>query len=283
MEVVNSFTDSQKTVDDFAGDRLHKEQAMAMMAKHNETLPETPDRNEYGFIATGSQPTTGEPFMGSQGTEKVIKEYLKNLYKGKETLRVEEMEILEQEVQDKEAEKTHLQVLLRDYEADLENVATIKKLVAAKRTKKQKELLMGEKSLEERIADIKDNRLPMIDEKKVEKARELLLLKDQADRDRGEEEKAMEFASITAHAVQKATGALFEKRDFYTSTPFKLETKVQPNSFTRIETGVDIPEKDKLLVSGGVGDILTPNWKDYGARKNFKIYFEELYLYLLRP
>ena len=293
MEVVNSFTDSQKTVDDFAGDRLHKEQAMAMMAKHNETLPETPDRNEYGFIATSSQPTIDEPFMGSQGTEKVIKEYLRNLYKDKETFRVEKMETLEQDLQDKEAEKTHLQVLLRDYEADLENVATIKKLTAAKRTKKQKELLMGEKSLEERITDIKENRLPTIDEKKVEKAKELLLLKDQADRDRGEEDKAMDFASITAHAVQKATGALFEKRDFLTSTPFKLETKVQPNAFTRIETGVDIPEKDKLLVSGGriiqigedarVGDILTPNWKDYGARKNFKIYFEELYLYLLRP
>ena len=44
METTTTFTDTQKSVDDFAGETLIKEKALAMMAKHNVTLPrQTPD------------------------------------------------------------------------------------------------------------------------------------------------------------------------------------------------------------------------------------------------
>ena len=295
MEATTSFTqDTQKSVDDFAGDRLLKEQAMAMVAKHNETLPETPDRNEYGFITSTVQ-KTGESgqFVGSQGTEGVIISYLQGLYKEKAIVRETEVARLELELSDDEGEMLQLQVLLRDYVLEMEKMDIIRKTVVAKRTKKQKEYFLEEPSLVGKIKEIKEVRIPTIEGRKLSNEERLLFLKEQSEREEGEKLKAMEFASISAHAVQKATGALFERRDFCTSTPFRTEVKVQPGAFTRIEAGLEILDKERLLVSGGriiqigndarVGDILTPNWKDYGARKNFKLYFEELYLYLLRP
>ena len=292
METTASLTDTQKSVDDFAGERLYKENALAMMAKHNVTLPEYPDRNEYGFLNQETEIKNSDGFMGSQGTERVIKQYLTGLYEDKVKIRMEDIKKVESEIQEKEGENLQLQVLLRDYQLDLEKIEVAKDVASTRRGTKQKELLAEEPALLVKVKEIEELRLPALTTAIKEGNAKLKDLKSQAEDDEREKKKAMEFASISAHAVQKATGSIFEDQNFRTSTPFKTATKVQPGAFTRVEAGIDMGDKEKLLVSGGriiqvgedgkVGEILTPNWKDYGARKNFKIYFEELYLYLLK-